>query len=264
MSASQEFPRGSEWRKWDLHIHTPASFHWNGGKRFSAMTTDEKNAAVAELVTVMNNSDACSFCTMDYWTFDGYLEIRKYLRDANATKLKKTLFPGMELRIEAPTDFRLNIHVILSDKMTDQQLADFKSKLVVRVVDRPLSDDALIQYAKTLDESKAKVHGYTKDKLRSDDDYLALGSKTAEITKASLEEAINVLPSGSALIIMPYDTSDGLAKLDWETHPADDLYFMQGADIFETRIPENVDLFLGIKTEKNKKFFDNFLKNDGR
>lgn len=22
--------RGSEWRQWDLHIHTPASFHWKG------------------------------------------------------------------------------------------------------------------------------------------------------------------------------------------------------------------------------------------
>jgi hypothetical protein len=21
---------GSIWRKWDLHIHTPASFHWSG------------------------------------------------------------------------------------------------------------------------------------------------------------------------------------------------------------------------------------------
>jgi hypothetical protein len=31
-------PRGSVWRKWDLHIHTPASFHWNGGARFALMT----------------------------------------------------------------------------------------------------------------------------------------------------------------------------------------------------------------------------------
>lgn len=26
------YERGSEWRKWDLHIHTPASFHWKGAK----------------------------------------------------------------------------------------------------------------------------------------------------------------------------------------------------------------------------------------
>ena len=32
MSLSNAFERGSEWRQWDLHIHTPASFHWKGAK----------------------------------------------------------------------------------------------------------------------------------------------------------------------------------------------------------------------------------------
>ena len=39
------YTRGSEWRKWDLHIHTPASFHWQGGKRFYDMTREEKHIA---------------------------------------------------------------------------------------------------------------------------------------------------------------------------------------------------------------------------
>lgn len=29
--------RGSEWRQWDLHIHSPASFHWEG-KKFDPIT----------------------------------------------------------------------------------------------------------------------------------------------------------------------------------------------------------------------------------
>lgn len=27
------YERGSEWRKWDLHIHTPASFHCRSQNR---------------------------------------------------------------------------------------------------------------------------------------------------------------------------------------------------------------------------------------
>ena len=42
------FPRGSEWRQWDLHIHTPASFHWNDGKRFKQMDSEEKKMLLIE------------------------------------------------------------------------------------------------------------------------------------------------------------------------------------------------------------------------
>lgn len=41
--------RGSEWRQWDLHIHTPASFHWLG-ERFGA---DPFSAASKALVDQM-------------------------------------------------------------------------------------------------------------------------------------------------------------------------------------------------------------------
>ncbi len=72
-------PRGSVWRKWDLHVHTPASFHWKGGKRFSGMTAAEKEAALDEMVQKFNQSDVASFAIMDYWTFDGYWALRDYL-----------------------------------------------------------------------------------------------------------------------------------------------------------------------------------------
>ena len=72
-------PRGSLWKKWDLHIHTPASFHWNGGKQFRFMTTVEKEESLAEIVRTINQSDIAVFGIMDYWTFDGYWEIRNFI-----------------------------------------------------------------------------------------------------------------------------------------------------------------------------------------
>lgn len=33
-----EINKGSEWRKWDLHIHTPASFFWKGSKQLKDMS----------------------------------------------------------------------------------------------------------------------------------------------------------------------------------------------------------------------------------
>ena len=87
-----------------------------------------------------------------------------------------------------------------------------------------------------------------------------LGSSTIEVTKESLAAAIKSVPSGSVYIVMPYDTSDGLVKLDWKTQPHADNYFMQTAHIFESRKEETANLFLNIETDQNKGILVNFQK----
>ena len=255
--------RGSEWRKWDLHVHTPASFFFKEpGKKLRDMSQEERKVAMKKFIDVVNDSDVAVFCLMDYWTFDWYLALRDYLVD-NPMELKKTIFPGMELRIESPTSYRLNIHCILSDNLTRQELIDFKSELYIRSIDKKLSDDALIQFAKSLDKSKAQIHGYDDPQSLSNEKLLLLGSQTAEITKDSMRQAFNQIPAGTGYVIMPYDTSDGLLKLNWKDHPHDDNYFMQSSQIFETRDQVNIDLFNGVKTDANKDFFENFYKTLG-
>jgi hypothetical protein len=255
-------PRGSYWRKWDLHIHTPESFHWNGGKQFREMTPEENEASLNDIVTAINESDVAVFCIVDYWALDGYEAVFSHVA-AGKANLKKTVFPGMELRIEAPVDYRLNIQILLSDELTPQQRSDFKSKLRIGGIKRSISDEALIEFGKSLSPDKARIHGFSEGYSSDDNKLLQLGSMTAEVTRESLCDAISEIPPESCLIILPYDTSDGLEKLHWEAHPCADQYFMQSAHIFETRSPENVDLFLGRKTERNKTFFNNFMKTMG-
>ncbi len=120
----------------------------------------------------------------------------------------------------------------------------------------------MIEFAKSLDDSKAQKQGY-KNYREDDQKCLELGSRTAEITRDCLQEPKSILPEGSCLIILAYDTSDGLHDLDWETHPQADNYFMQSAHIFETRDFDNIDLFLGIETDKNKSYIENFIKTMG-
>ena len=31
-----EFDKGSEWRIWDFHVHTPASFNWEGSRKLNS------------------------------------------------------------------------------------------------------------------------------------------------------------------------------------------------------------------------------------
>ena len=255
-------PRGSYWRKWDLHIHTPASFHWNDGKRFVQMDATEKEVALNKIVDALNKSDVAAFSIVDYWTFGGFEEIQAHVNSGKAN-LNKVVFPGMELRVEAPVDYRLNIQVLLSDQLTRQQRSDFKAALRLGGSGRSISEEALIEFGRSLSPDKARKHGFSGNYADDNSQLLDLGSQTAEVTRESLVNAKKAIPEGACLIILPYDTSDGLEKLDWAKHPSADQYFMQSADMFETRTPANVDLFLGRKTEANQAFFDNFLKTMG-
>ena len=146
--AQQIHTRGAEWRIWDLHVHTPASFQWNGGKRFRQMTQDEKTASVDQMINAMNDADPAVFALMDYWNFEGWFVLKSRLKETGAPQLKKTVFPGIELRLLSPTKYRLNAHVLFADDVSDQDLRNFQSKLDVALIKEPLSDDCLIQLAR--------------------------------------------------------------------------------------------------------------------
>ncbi len=259
-----ELKKGSIWRKWDLHVHTPASFHWRGGKTFFEMAEKEKEASLKSLNDTISKSDVDVFCFMDYWTFDGYTAYKEYLTNKSLQETK-IVFPGMELRVESPTDYRLNIHIILSNSLSSQKLSDFKSNLKIRIgkKEAALSEESLKELAQSFDDSKAKKHGFGSPSTLGDLDLYRLGSMTAEVTRESLMAAIHSMPQDTAFVFMPYDTSDGLKNLDWGKHPQADNFFMQSSDIFESRDDESIDLFLGNKTDKNKDIIDNFQKTIG-
>jgi len=249
------YPKGSEWRLWDLHIHTPASYNYAGGC-FTKMMPEQKAGAISQIITNINESDVAVYAINDYWTFDGYLELRK-AHDAGQ-EIQKSVFPAIELRIESASKHRLNIHVILSDKLTVQQLADFKMQLRLRLTDRPLSDEALIEFAKKLDGAKAKKHGAPEGYLDDPAALARLGAETAEITKASFEAALKAIPEDLRLVMAPYDCYGGMEKIDWKVQPAEDIYFLQLVDIVEERDQENIDLFACRKTPANEAFIGDF------
>ena len=55
--------KGSQWRKWDLHLHTPASYTWDGPK---------DDDAFKQVIKKINDSDVAVFAITDYWTFEGF------------------------------------------------------------------------------------------------------------------------------------------------------------------------------------------------
>jgi ABC-type lipoprotein export system ATPase subunit len=257
-----KFNRGSEWRKWDLHIHTPASFHWNGQRFKAELDCPENIALVDEMIRALNAAEPAVFAIMDYWTFDGWFALKRRLSQAGAPKLEKTVFPGIELRLMAPMKGRLNAHVLFSDKIDDQDLVDFKSNLQIEFPGqnpRNLSNPALIEYARFVPADKLDHHGLDKAKVIEDDSYaLKAGSTMAELNCDSYKQAIAQVKKYKAIGFMPFDTNDGLAKIDRNEHYGYVLGLFKSSPIFETRNIGIWEAFSGIKTDRNSGWVDEF------
>ena len=253
------FSRGAEWRQWDLHIHTPASFHWDG-QRFDPNPNSPVNTKIVdEMISALNAAEPAVFALMDYWTFDGWFALKKRLSEVGAPELKKMVFPGIELRLMAPMNGRLNAHVLFSNEIDNQVLQDFKSALNVEIIDRPLSNDALMKLARMVGKDKLEHHCFKNDEVDTDDDVaLRAGSTIAEINCDSYKSAIEKVPSGQAIGFMPFDTSDGLSKVKWQEHYAYVLGLFKSSPIFETRNDDLRGAFVGEETIGNAEWIENF------
>ena len=261
----RELARGAQWSQWDLHVHTPASFHWLSQKFDGDMLSDHNRNLVDDMIDAMNKAAPAVFAIMDYWTFDGWFALQKRLKEQGAPVLKKTVFPGIELRLAAPMKGRLNAHVLFSDEIDEQSLLDFKSTLRIELINRPLSNPALIELARHVGEDKLKVHSFAKTEIDGDDKKaLFAGAVIAEINPDSYRDAISKVPNGYAIGFMPWDTNDGLADVKWQEHYAYVMNLFQSSPIFESRDFDLWAAFAGEQTSGNAKFIKNFqaaLKN---
>lgn len=80
-----EYPRGSEWRRWDLHVHTPASYLSNEYGDPNLETTWDNY--VKELFSKALQAEICAIGITDYFSIEGYEKIIEYR--SNKAKLQE-------------------------------------------------------------------------------------------------------------------------------------------------------------------------------
>jgi len=105
------FPRGSEWRKWDLHVHTPGTAkndNYSGGNAWETF--------ISELEVL---SDVAVFGITDYWSIDNWKRLKDE-QDNNHRLVGKFLIPNVELRIIPVTnqDIPINLHVLFDPQIS--------------------------------------------------------------------------------------------------------------------------------------------------
>ncbi|WP_232431115.1 TrlF family AAA-like ATPase [Burkholderia ubonensis] len=253
--------RGATWGKWDLHIHTPASYEWHGKRLRDAATAAERDDLLKQVVEGINNSGCAAVAVMDYWTFDGVLALREYLERPGAPKCEAAVFPGIELRMVSPGNFRLNVHVLLNPELSADKLNAFKAQLKLTLTGKPLTDGYLVEWAREhLSAERIKELGTTAQAIRADEAAALLAaSKCTEVTPDSVAEALKTFGDRDAILFVPFDTNDGVNKIRFREHYSYPREVLAMEAIFEVASPATRDAFIGLRTADNDGFFDAFM-----
>lgn len=122
--------RGSEWRRWELHLHTPFT---KKEDFYSGSTFDEK---WNEFYSTINNyvgdgtdplKTICAIAITDYLSVDNYMTIIEHKRLPDSVKM---ILPNVELRMQPiAQNSPINIHCIFSPDIADQIVERFFAKL---------------------------------------------------------------------------------------------------------------------------------------
>lgn len=107
--------RGSEWRKWDLHFHTPSSYDYK-----------DKSISNEKIIEILKEKEISVIAITDHHIID-------VTRITELQKLGKiegiTVLPGIEFRAELGGSESIHYIGIFSDRLNEQQLNDIWIKL---------------------------------------------------------------------------------------------------------------------------------------
>jgi ABC-type lipoprotein export system ATPase subunit len=260
------YKQGSEWRKWDLHIHTPASVLNNGfGNDWDEYVKQLFKKAIANNVYAIGITD--------YFTIEGYKKIKlEYLK--NTSKMQQLfsqeelrcidnilVLPNIEFRLNKLVGAsRINFHVVLSDEISIEDIEEnFLHELDFIYEAGPQSDDEKRKLKlRNLEELGNKlIQQHEKFRQHS---ATFVGMMNAVVDDMQITQLLankrNIF-LGKYLLILPSD--EDLSKVSWDAqdHQARKL-LLQKADMLMSSNPRTVRWALGKTYEREEDFITEF------
>ena len=229
------YPKGSEWRKWDLHVHSPESAFAN---EYEGATPEEKWEKYLECLEQLE--DIAVLGITDYFSAQGYTKAQEF-KNAGRLNNVEMLLPNVELRLDHNTreGNAINIHVIFHPEilalLTDVFFPNLK--FTYRGNEFSCTRADLIRLGRTytgnqtLEEPAAFKEGANQFKVSVDDLRKVLTTNTDFL--------------GKYLIVVPNSHRDGNSGLREENLKAlrEELYRL--ADCIFSSNPNDRTYFLG-------------------
>lgn len=159
------YKKGSEWGRWDLHIHTPET---KKNDCYTGRTPDEKwdnfyndiNSYVSDETDP--NKHIVAIGITDYLSIDNY---KKVINDNRLPASIKLILPNVEMRCQPiANDSPINIHFIFNPDIVDSLESRFFSKLSMSfsTTDYSAAKDELIRLGKKSDDTLDDNTAYKK------------------------------------------------------------------------------------------------------
>jgi len=120
------YRRGSEWRKWDLHIHSPLSILNNQYPKLANGDPDWES-----FIKEIESLDMAVIGITDYFTIKGYKKLKEFKEKGRLSNIY-TILPNIEFRLKSVISSkkdgekpkRLNFHIIFSDEVSIKDIEE--------------------------------------------------------------------------------------------------------------------------------------------
>lgn len=246
--------RGSEWHKWDLHVHTPAS----GLNNQFGNTEDSWDEYVKVLFETALQQEVVAIGVTDYFLIDGYKKLKtEYLNndeklhelfqdDDKIRRIRQILLlPNIEFRLDTlVNDNRVNYHVIFSNDLAIEDIEEnFLNKLNLTISQETggsadsvaLTHRAIERLGETLKRQQTTLHGSNFE----------VGCMTAVIDSKSIIETLQKpIFKDKYIIATPVD--EDLSRISWngQDHQVRKLFYQQSHAFFTSNLKTH-DFALG-------------------
>jgi hypothetical protein len=150
MADYTKFKRGSEWRRWDVHIHTPET---RKNDQFDGANPTEKWERYIQSINSSSEEIAVIGIT-DYFSVENYFKFKKLIANGKITKQFELVLPNVEIRVVPVTGAAtpINLHCIFNPLIDDQIKTRFLSKLRFQYADSDYAatDEELMRLGRKL------------------------------------------------------------------------------------------------------------------
>ncbi|WP_048716524.1 TrlF family AAA-like ATPase [Bacillus sp. 522_BSPC] len=234
---------GSIWRKWDLHVHSPASILHN---EFGSWEEYFEKLESLEDISVLGITD--------YYSIEGYLRVMEY-KNAGGLNNIDLILPNVELRIDTVTarDRPINTHVIFSPNIIEHINDKFFRELKYEYGGNTFSctNDDLIELGKM-----------TKTRDISDREALKEGMNQFKI---SIDRLKNVFGQNKKIFennvftVVANKSTDGASGVRENSMQIEQRKIYQFADAVFSSRPADREFFLGKASNHSKeKIIENY------
>ncbi len=149
----KRFPRGSEWRKWDLHVHPPGTKLSDGyEKKSGALDWDR-------FCEIIHESDVEAIGIADYFSLDGFFAFKEEY-ERRYPDSGKVFFPNLELRLNEAVNKAseyVHMHLILRPDIKREKADEFLRRLNTESRDEASRLMSCSEMASERDYEKATV-----------------------------------------------------------------------------------------------------------